>query len=237
MNLEQMVATTMMKPILRTPRGRALLLAQTAEAEDNGEAVLFDQALEWVDDPRFRKMIERHQSDEIRHGRMFRECARRQGVDVGALPDELKVLEHLDVACDGFFSRPLSSIEDVVRAFALLQALEERAVVQFAFFGPLFGRYDPETGAVFAEVAKDEARHLLYCRAITRHYAPDAQSLEAELARARRAEAVAFRKTEKATAAHLDRMEVIESPILRAVWRALTGRDASPRPAFELLVA
>src|SRR5688500_8025215 len=99
MSFEKMVVETLMRQVVRTPEGRALLLAQTADTEDNGEAALFDQAEALVDDPRFRKMIARHKADEIEHGRLFRECAERQGVPVHPVPRELKMLEHLDTEC------------------------------------------------------------------------------------------------------------------------------------------
>jgi rubrerythrin len=232
MDLENMLSTVMMRQVVRTPKGRAMLLAQAADAEDNGEAVVFDQAIDLVDDPRFKKMIARHKADEIRHGMLFRECAERQGVPIPPVPDDIKMLDHIDAELDRFFSRPLTSTDDVVRTFAILEAIEERAVVQFGIYERLYREFDPKTADVFAAVAADEERHLRYCRAIVRRYAKSEEHARDELARARKAEAIAFRRTEKATSAYIHELGIIRNPIVRAIWRTISSIDAPPRPAF-----
>jgi hypothetical protein len=90
---------------------------------------------------------------------------------------------------------------------------------------------------VFREIIRDEERHLHYCGAITRHYQPDPVALATILDRARRLEAEAFRKTESATARHIERLGILTNPVMRIVWRILTRREAAPQPAFELLAA
>lgn len=233
MNLQQTLSKTITKQVLQTPRGRAWFLSQIAEAEDNGEAALFDEAAEIVDDPRFAKMIRRHQEDEIRHGQRFRAALRKQGVDLGPVPEDVQVLKHIDDALGGFLSRPLTTIDDVRRAYLVLQAVEERAVAQFGLYGPLFQSIDPEIAEIFREVTADEVRHLRYCKAITRHYARSEAELAEELAEMRRVEAAAFRKMEMANTAHIQRLGLIENPLVRLVLGGLSRLDrlARPRPA------
>jgi hypothetical protein len=86
-----------------------------------------------------------------------------------------------------------------MRAYAFLQVIEERAAVQFPLFAEAFRRAgDPATAEVFETVLKDELRHLLYCQAISRRYAPDAVTLQALLAHYRAVEARAFAENTRA---------------------------------------
>jgi len=87
-------------PAIRPParpqsRGRAHVLNQIAEAEDNGEARVFDDAIALVDDPALKKLIARHRDDEIRHGQLFRAALKRTNVDPGPVPDELKIIDRI----------------------------------------------------------------------------------------------------------------------------------------------
>jgi len=111
--------------VVRTPKGRALILNQIADAEDNGEAQVFDQALAKVDDSKLAKMIERHRDDEIRHGRLFRECIARTGFDPGPVPAETKLLDRMNRALGGFFDAPIEDTRGVMRAYLILQVIEE----------------------------------------------------------------------------------------------------------------
>lgn len=233
MNPRDLLRGPFTRQLLATPAGRALVLAQIAEAEESGEARVFDDALARVDDPKLQKMIVRHREDELRHARLFRECLERTGVDPGPVPHELRVLDRIDAALGGFFQRPLENDLEVMQAYLILQAIEERAVEQFALYGPAFRPHDARTAAVFEEVIADERRHLAYCRAISRRYAPDEETLTRELARIRRLEAEAYWSVEGANMAWIQANGLIQGTLPRLVWRGL-GRLRERRPTLPL---
>lgn len=177
------------KQLLRTPEGRRHLLTQVADAEHTGEARVFDAMLAYTkEDPSLARMIEKHRDDEVRHEALFRACAIRQGVPPRPVPTELGLMDALDRAV-GFSERAIVDGRGVMDAYLVLQVLEERAVAQFDLFIEAFREVDPETSRVFEEVARDEARHLRYCHAIARRYAPDDATRAARLAELRAIEA------------------------------------------------
>src|SRR3954452_9116550 len=115
-------------------------------------------------------MIVRHRDDEIRHGQLFRDCVRRTNVDPGPVPADVKILDRLSAKLGGFFEQPITDGRGVMQAYLVLQVIEERACEQFAMYIRVFSKCDPETPAVFEAIANDEARHLKYCHAISKHY-------------------------------------------------------------------
>lgn len=222
MNLKKILTPLYMEEMLRTPKGRANLLAQIADAEDNGEAKIFDDVLTKVDDPKLQKMIQRHRDDEVRHGQLFRECVARTGVDPGPMPAELRALDRIDRKVGGFFSRKIEDERGVMIAYLILQVIEERALEQFGMYLPIFARYDARTAEVFREVIADEERHLKYCEAISRRYAPDEDTRIAELNRLRLLEASAHLETEQANTDYAFAQGIFERPVPRFFWRTMT---------------
>ncbi len=219
-----------MKALLSTPEGRAHVLNQIADAEDNGEARLFDDAIALVDDPKLQRMIKRHREDEVRHGQLFRACVEKTGVEPGPVPERMQVLFHINEAMGGFLQKPMKGTEDVMTAYLILQALEERAMEQFEISGALFEQYDAETAEVFRSVAKDEARHLRYCVAISRRYAPDEPTRLRALQRMRKLEAESFRKSGKANMDYVRSRRMITKPRDRwmvSVFQALSERSSA----------
>lgn len=192
MTLRERVTLAFMKRLLGTAEGRAHLLNQVADAESNGENQVFEHVLAHIDDPKLRKMVEKHQADEIRHEQMFRACVERTGIQPGAVPSHLKLIDRLDAAIGHFFQHPITDATGVMEAYLLLQVVEERAVTQFALFEQVFRDIDPVIADTFAEVARDEERHLKYCHAIARRYAPNAETHDETLARFRSLEARCF---------------------------------------------
>ncbi|MBS2024096.1 MAG: ferritin-like domain-containing protein [Deltaproteobacteria bacterium] len=191
-----------MSLLLSTPRGRAHLLAQCADAESTGESRIFDQALGGVDDANLKRMITRHRDDELRHERLFRERLAATGVT--DLPDlrDLQVVDRIDAALGGFLEKPITDARGVMEAYCLLQVLEERAVMQFPIFAKAFATIDPATTRVFEEVLEDERRHLLYCVAVSRRYAPSEEAREACLNRLRAIEAEEYKANQAANMRH-----------------------------------
>jgi hypothetical protein len=120
---------------------------------------------------------------------MFRAAVERTGVTPPPVPPELRVIDSLDRALGGALTQPVETREDVMKAYLLLQVLEERAVTQFGIMEPAFRAFDPETADVFVAIGRDEQRHLRYCHAIARRYAPDAGTQARTLAHYRATEA------------------------------------------------
>ncbi len=81
--------------------------------------------------------------------------------------------------------------------------LSPEMVEQFEIIGPVFRKFQPDVADALGEIAKDEARHLLYCRAIAKRYAPDEATREARLVAFREAEASAFREHQQRGVRHI----------------------------------
>jgi rubrerythrin len=196
--IRQALTLSYLRHLASTQAGRGFILSQVADAESSGESQVFEQALAKVDDPQLAGMIRKHQADEIRHAALFLACEARNGLPPRTVPAELKLIDRLDQRLGHPLSRSIESSEGVMRAYLLLQVLEERAISQFEQFIAAFREVDPQTAAVFEEVRADEERHLKYCHAISRRYAPDETTRLSALARMRQAEAEAYRENQAA---------------------------------------
>ena len=208
--------------LLASPRGRAFVLAQAAEAEATDEGHFFDLILAHVADPALAKLVRRHRADELGHAEAFRACLARTGANPGPVPAELRLLERLERALGGTLGHEVRTPREVMEAYLLLQVIEERAVTQFALFEQAFRQHDAETADTFRAIAKDEERHLRYCHAIARRYAPDELTRATTLRRFREIEAKVFAENARANMRHaLDEGLVELDPLGRLLWRAL----------------
>lgn len=220
------IATTLtgifMDRLLRHPRGRALVLNNIADAEDNGEAQVFDAALSHVEDPKLKKMIEHHRADEIRHGALFRARRDATGETVPELPDDVKILERLNDALDGFFNEPITDDLGVAEAYLILQVIEERAMEQFSLLEPTMRKYDAVSADLLLEVAKDEERHLKYCKAIVKRYAPNQAYIDRRLDELRLIEARAFLANNAAVSKYMLSQGVLPSRLDHWLWPTVT---------------
>jgi rubrerythrin len=226
--LQRWLTQTFLRKVTSTARGRSMALALCAEAESNGEGQVFDRALAKVDDPELQKVIRRHAEDEVEHARLFAECCERQGLPVPPIPPELKIIDRLDRALNNLLERPIEDDMGVLRAYLLLQVVEERAMYQFGLMEPVFREVDPQSADVMLRIARDEGRHLKYCQAIARRYAPDVATHMAELKHMREVEARVFREQNRVNLAFfLDSGTVKANAIERQVWTAAVGFSSS----------
>jgi rubrerythrin len=236
--VNELLARRFLDNLLSTPRGRAWVLWQASEAENDDEGRFFTLLLSRVDDPELHRMIRLHQEDETRHAQLYAGCAERTGAPRPTIPAELKLVERIDRALGGFFENFEANRRSVMEAYLLLQVLEERAVTQFGALEPAFRRQgDTRTADVIRQVAADEERHLKYCRAISLRYAPDAAAHAAELRRFREIESRAFAEHSRASMRHaLDGGLVRGSRAERWLWRGLLAlgerRQAPLRTRF-----
>ncbi|MGZ4800866.1 MAG: ferritin-like domain-containing protein, partial [Acidimicrobiia bacterium] len=180
-----------LEQLVGTVDGRRHLLSVSVDAEEGDETGIFDQLADAVDDPKLRRIVERHRDDEIRHASLFRGCLARLGLEMEPVPDELKIIHQIGQATQGV-RRGVQTTEDVVRTYAVLHAIEERGVEQFPLIADTFRQVDPETADVYLEVARDERGHVRYCDQIGRHYARDRDGWEQMLEIARAVETAAF---------------------------------------------
>jgi hypothetical protein len=174
------------------PRGRAFVLRQLGAAEDTDEGRIFTELERRVDDPELAKLIRIHREDETRHARLYFEAADRLGVPAEPVPERLQLLPRLDRALGGFFERIGNDGSSVMEAYLLLQVIEERAASQFAELEVTARRHDAALADTIAGIARDEQRHLKYCRAIAKRYAPDQAAIDRTLAHMREVEARVF---------------------------------------------
>ena len=216
------------RDLLSSPLGRAYVLTQAAVAEGSDESAVFDRLLPVVDDPQLQKAIATHKADEERHALMFEECARRQGVAPICIPAGMQLLPLIREEISNF-DAPIKTHEDIMNTYLVLQVIEERAMEQFTILHDVMKSVDPTTAAVMAEIMIDEQRHLKYCAAITKRYAPSPKLLATQLRSYRDAEARAFRRQQQLITEQLFTMPVMPKYKIW-VWRAVM--DAT-RPLTE----
>ena len=202
MTIRDRISMACMKRVVATPEGRNHILRELADAEGNGENGFFEEVLRKVSDPALQKIIRKHKEDELRHEQQFLACAERTGLPGEPIPEEVKYVERIFQAV-GFYDQPLESDEDVMRAYLLLQAIEERSVVQFKLFEAVFRPLDPFIADTFVVISRDEERHIKYCQAVAKKYAPDAATHDRVLAEMRDLEARAFADNSRANTDHV----------------------------------
>jgi rubrerythrin len=223
--------------LFSTAEGRAYVLSQASEAESGGEKRIFDVLLEQVDDPELARMVKKHSEDEVRHAEMYAECAARQGAKLPRIPAELRVIDKVDEAIARarggvrFFDEKIHDGRFVMEGYLFLQVLEERAVQQFSVLAEALRPFDPKSADVIVEIEADERRHLRYCHAISKRYAPSPVVLDETLAKFRRAEAEAYQAHTSESLAFLLDQGFLRSRSKTLLWRgigALTSVAALP---------
>ena len=218
--LNDRLTARFLKGLLATPAGRAHLLNQAADAESTDEGAIFDRLLAHVLDPKLRQMITRHRDDELRHAELLNRCLERTGFARMPVAAELRLLDRIDAMSGHVMQEPVRDDKDVMTAYIMLLVIEERAINQFQQFITAFAELDPETAEVFRQIARDEERHLRYCHAISRRYAPDEATWAATLDQLRAVEARAFAETSRANMQHVFQHKLhAAGPVERLAWR------------------
>lgn len=231
----QLVSRRFLSQLLASPAGRAYVLTQAAIAEGTDEGAIFAHLSQRVGDPELQRMVRKHAEDEERHALLFFGCADRQGPPRPEIPPNLRILERLNGSL-GIFDRRVETDQDVMDAYLVLQVIEERAIEQFESIEPVLRRYDPRSADVLNGIRADEGRHLRYCRAITKRYAPTERVRIGRLRELREVEAAAFREHQRNALRHV--LDAKYLPATSAVfWRAaadlLERRDVMPYTQFK----
>jgi sphingolipid 4-desaturase/C4-monooxygenase len=186
------IGSLFLQHITPTPRGRAHILALVASTERNDEGRIFKALESRTDDEFLQTVSKKHSADETRHAELLDARIDATGNGVPQLPDFLNMVNQLDAALNGLMSKPIETREDVMRAYLLLQVVEERAISQLPLFIEGFREHDAESSDVFQVLLKDEERHLKYCHAISRRYAPNEKRRLETLNHFRKVEAQVF---------------------------------------------
>jgi rubrerythrin len=219
--------------LVATPRGRAFVLRFLQSTEESDEGAVFDMLLSQVNDPEFHKLVRIHRDDEERHAGIFRRAVERlverfgPEVEPGPVPEELHVVGRLDAHLGGLSESFIAGRAGIMEVYALLLVVEERAVREWPVIVDALRAVDPEAAEDVARVINDERRHVKYARAISRRYAPDAETLERTLAWVRAAEQRAFEENNAAmTRIVLERDLLDVGSIERAFWKGLVYLDS-----------
>jgi rubrerythrin len=222
MELGDRLTLSFMKQMFSHARGRAHLLSMASDAESSGEGRVFEELLKRKDDKELARLVVRHRDDEVRHAEILGERARANaiaaGIEVPRVPEHLKLIDRLDTALGGFFNKTLETDLDVMRAYLVLQVIEERAITQFGMYVEAMKDVDPITANLFKEIGADESRHLRYCHAIAKRYAPSPEVHAAELMNIRKVEARVFAENSNA---NLD--YALETGLLPVSWATRMG--------------
>jgi len=227
MDLEKAVAQRFLRSLVSHPAGRAHVLSLMVAAEEGDEAGVFDALIRKAHDPELEKLVRRHKEDESRHAGMYRACLSRNGLELQRVPDDLLIIRAVGKEAGGKFAvgaetasaEGIATPADVMNTYALLLAIEERGVERFPLVGAEFRRLgDHATADTFERVTEDERRHVKYCQAIGRRYAPDEATWKRAVARYRRVEARAFKK--------VGRANLLYSLEQGLVWQSRPGRWA-----------
>jgi rubrerythrin len=111
--------------------------------------------------------IERHGTDEDKHGRIFLSLLRKRGLDVIDVPDAADYCIRLEQAGIGLSherlqqQQPLSD-EELLKYLVHSRVTEQRASEEVEEQLSIF-RDDPELGKAVKTIAGDEENHLAYC--------------------------------------------------------------------------
>lgn len=175
------------------PHRALLTLESFADTEEDGGRDLQAAALR-VRDADVRNHIHRHAEDELRHARLFRDRARAvaeaQGRHLVAVEEEMGRAYDLSgtrspeqVNSHGFFQAGLFDEMGEVGYVAMLHVAERRAAHLFALhLRAARAAGDEATGALFAEILKDERYHVAWTNTVLQRWRGEGR--EAEVARA-----------------------------------------------------
>ncbi len=236
---EQKLDLAVRRQIMGQRDSAGFAMSSYADAEANGENVVFERALKRATDPKLAQMIRKHQEDEIRHADMIEKRREALGLKRYRIPAHLQMIDILSVEAGGILERPMDSDADVGDVYALLYVIEERAVQNF---GRLIQVYedlgDMQTAAMFRSISEDEGRHLQYCKAVGKRYAGSEEAFFKEVSRIREIEARVFARVSRGFLIHLLETGMLKLPslwngLLRGMI-AVANAASLPAPTFVL---
>jgi sphingolipid 4-desaturase/C4-monooxygenase len=226
----------LLKQLVSTPRGRAWLFSAIASVEGDQELNVFEALAEAAPDLKIQRLIQRHAADEERHAAQLEALAVKEGLPRFEVPKAANALHQLDRVL-GVLSQPIRTAHDAMRAYVLLQVMEERATTQYGLYIEALRGVDDAAAAVLEGIADDEVRHIKYCQAVTAKLAPSPAVLAETLAHFRKVEAWAFTQTSHGTIQAILAVGALDQPaIVKAFWAVPTALIAllACRPNMDL---
>ncbi len=167
---ERTIVERLLANVVRSEEGSAFFLAQAAEAEAAGEALVF-QRLEDHAPERLKRLIARHHDDERHHAGLLRDAALGFGGAWPAFSPDLNMVHVLDRALGGpLLSGPIRSDRAAIEIYLIMELLERRAAREIGLLGDAMERAGRPAYHMLHRVSVDEARHVRYCRAALRLY-------------------------------------------------------------------
>lgn len=221
--------------LVRDPEALKFFLNNAADAENNGEATIFERVKPFLDG-QIAKLVDRHSSDEVRHSQMLNEALASVGGTPYVPEERFRMVERMGRAAGDIFQKPLEGPRDVAVAYLLLYAIERRAIERFTLMEEALREVFPEIADVFARIRKDEKSHLHYCVAVSKDALPD----EAEWTKLRdemvELEAREFTEQSRAFMLHLlDNVFTTMPWYEKAFWKAARKlNDLTGRPQYVL---
>ena len=209
-----------------SPRGRAFIFDFLIDAEEGDEAGVFDQMVAKVQDPELNRMIRRHRDDEVEHAKIFRACRAAQGVPADAAAGPPKIIRYVAAEAGPLFDPAPDDRRTIMESFLLLRVIEERGVEQYPLIARAMEPHDPAGAKRIVDVARDEIRHVKYCKAISKRYAPDETTLARSLIHFRAVEKRAFDTHGRALMIHAIDADLLTVGLAeRLFWRALAAME------------
>ncbi|MBT3584218.1 MAG: ferritin-like domain-containing protein [Halobacteriovoraceae bacterium] len=217
-NLEEYLNVLFMRQNLSDRKGLTYLFSQLADAESSngGEIKIFEQLIDYVQDPGLKKVLAVHKADEERHEKMFLHYIELMGTNPITLGDDQRVLSLLEREL-GLLKRPVKCDEDVVQLILLLQVIEERAIQEFEALKVAFEK-DLVIVNLLETIIKDERKHLVYCQKVATFYQQDSQKIEQTLNRFRKIEEYCYRQLSANHMTYCMQEDLIKGSFWRRFW-------------------
>jgi hypothetical protein len=167
---EQSIVRRLLSNLTRSPAGCAFTLAQAAEAEAAGEALVFERLENHAPD-KLKPLIRRHYADERAHAELLREAVQGCGEPSPVLSPELNIVHVLDRQLGGpLLSGSICSDEAAIRVYVIVELLERRAVREMGLLAEALAAQGRPEAKMLMRIRADEGRHIRYCRAALRLY-------------------------------------------------------------------
>jgi hypothetical protein len=131
------------------------------DAEENGEAALFDAVAERLDGA-IAGLVRRHAADEVRHIALTREALARLNDRPEVVDQRADLVALMDTHMGGMLSGE-GSDEELGRAYLLLHALERRMVAQLTQLERGLRGRRPELARIVGSIRDDERKHIAWC--------------------------------------------------------------------------
>jgi len=201
------------------------LLKLSADAESNGEGLVFERVRDFVPDE-YKEKVDRHASDEIRHEQIFSDAYKSINSNIDEeIPQDLRLIDRVSTATGNILSREVHSISDVGVAYLFLLAIERRAYEQIGLIEEALQAKYPDIANIVTTIREDEFGHIKFCKKISQIAIPNddiRQVLEDEIAKS---EAEAFREQKHAFVAYAERFLATMSFPEKLFWRMMLKVD------------